>query len=166
MDFLEWLGSRGNGVVIIAIVSACAAVTISVWAVAHAWMRIRQSEHRTRLTAMMLERGLTTEQMDEVMQAGKLTDEAADGESSDPEVRLVQHLTGNHYEADDTQKIVEAARRNGRIDESTLDIIKTLSDNWEDTDAIVKLLRARVERLDRGNSEAPAVTASPAGQAA
>jgi hypothetical protein len=148
-EFFDWLGNL-NVVKLAILAGAIASVG---WAGFSAWRRIRQSEHRTRLTAMMLERGMTAEQIEKVIQAGFIgRDVESDADKStpadgDPEVRIIAHLAECHYEAEDSQKIVAAARRNGRIDEATVRIIETLASNWEDTDAIVKLLEARRDRL-------------------
>jgi hypothetical protein len=154
LSFFGWLSSLDEGVVKLAIILFCGALGLGAWAFSSAWRKIRQSEHRTRLTAMMLDRGMSAEQIEKVIQAGFIghdpdADESPSSAaaSADPEVRLVKHLSDSQYEGADVQKIVAAARRDGKIDEATVQIVETLASNWEDTDAIVALLESRRERL-------------------
>lgn len=163
MDLLQWLAEMS----IVKITILAAAVVCAAGVGFSAWRRIRQSEHRTRLTAMMLERGMTPEQIEKVIAAGQIGQDPAPAVGApsdpcaDPEVRVIEHLTEWDYEADDVQKIVDTVRRHGQFDEVTVRIVETLASNWEDADAIVRLLEARAKR-----GPSPRAAGGPAGAAA
>jgi hypothetical protein len=128
------------------------------WLFAAAWKSIRRSEHQTRLTALMLEKGLKSEEIERLLNAGAEFVASEPGctkpGESDPEVRIVNAMSAQSYDGDDIQTVLAAARVNGVIDESAVAMVKTLSDNWAGAEDIAKVLRNRSIR--------PAGDASPA----
>lgn len=141
MTMFEWLSKLDDGVIKIGFLAAGAALVLMTWAIASAWRAVRVSDHRTRLTAMMLERSMPAEEIRRVLLSSP--DEAAAAASGDPEVRVVKHLTDNHYEADDVEKVLAALRECGEIDESAVQVVAALAESWSEADDIANVLRRR-----------------------
>jgi hypothetical protein len=150
--FFSWLSTWDDGVTRVALIVGGATIVLAAWAIASAWKSIRCSEHQTRLTALMLERGMKSDEIERLLRAGPLLAMAmADpksGESGahDPEVRIVNALAGQSYEGDDVEKVLSAARDSGPIDDATVGIVKAMAESWADADDIAKILRNRRPR--------------------
>ena len=145
-----------NGVLQLSVIFAGLLLALAIWQITAVWRRVKQSEQRAQMVHSMLQRGFTPEQISRVLiatqvaaEAAETSSEAAEDASSDPEVRIVKILTNSSYEGDDVEKILAAARVEGRLDESTLGIIKTLAESWADTDSIVRVLESRRARGPR-----------------
>lgn len=160
--FFEWIsGVEPIKVGVFFVVPIAASIVGVAWAIANAWKGVRRSEHQTRLTALMLERGLKSEEIERLLKAGTVFVNSdpictRPGES-DPEVRVVNALSAQSYDGDDIEKVLGAARLNGEIDESAVAIVKTLAENWADADDIVKVLRNRSVRppILQGSTDSP-----------
>lgn len=145
-----------NGVLQLIVVFAGVILPIAIYFIVHAWTKVRQSEQRAQLVHSMLQRGFSSEQIARVLIASQLLAEESekkpsdvDEARSDPEVRAVKTLTAWSYEADDVQRILAAARVNGRLDEPTYAIIKTLAESWAETESIISVLESRQSRGPR-----------------
>jgi hypothetical protein len=158
----SWLTSWNDGVLKMAILIGGIAIVLSVWAIASAWKSIRCSEHQTRLTALMLERGMKPDEIERLLRAGPILamaiaeNKSADLADNDPEVRIVNALAGQSYEGDDVEKVLSAARESGPIDEPTVGIVKAMAESWADADDIAKVLRNRRPRGAGSPSPVPA----------
>jgi hypothetical protein len=158
---ISWLTGLDNSVLRTALIVGGIAIVLSSWAIASAWKSIRCSEHQTRLTALMLERGMKTDEIERLLRAGPILAmagaESGESGSSDPEVRIVNALAGQSYEGDDVEKVLSAARDSGPIDESTFGIVKAMAESWAEADDIAKVLR---NRRPRGNPPAAPIPAT------
>src|SRR5262245_40180914 len=159
----SWLtGSDTLGVARIAVIVSGIVIVLSTWAIASAWKSIRCSEHQTRLTALMVERGMKPDEIERLLRAGPILAAAlsdaksTDIAASDPEVRLVNALTGQSYDGDDVEKVLSAARDSGPIDEPTVGIVKAMAESWAEADDIAKVLRNRRPRGAPSASPVPA----------
>lgn len=150
---VEWLGNLDDSVLKLGLLLSFGAVAVGFWAFATAWRRIRLAEQRAVLITQMLQRGMSGEQIARVLlaaefePAGKSEDEDETG-SNDPEVQIVQHLSANYYEGEDVEKVLAAARVGDTIDPTVVRIVKTLAENWADTDNIVSVLTSRRQHLE------------------
>lgn len=121
-------------------------------AAAWAWSAMKTSEHRARLAALLLDRGFKPHEIEQVLRAVQhkpdAESEAADGPltSAEAEVRLMNVLTDQSYEAEDVQKVLAAARDAGPIDRSTIKLVESLAEEWYEADDMAKLLRDRKQR--------------------
>lgn len=128
----------------IAIIAAIGgAVLVAVcWILAVCWRSVRRSEYRAQLTAMMLQRGMSAEDIARVLQAGVPEQSDNASANADPEVALVKELSEQGYRGDDVERILSAARQHG-LDGTTTDIIRTLAKNWVSAGEIERVVRAR-----------------------
>lgn len=145
---LDWFSSLNDSTVRLGLVVGAGALVAIIVAIATAWAVIRKSEHRTRLTAMMLERGLKPEEIERILVSGfgdaeKASERLLDANTPDPEVKVVTHLSNCSYDGDDIQKILVAARAAGGIDQGAIDMIKVMANNWTDAEEIAKVLLNR-----------------------
>lgn len=165
--FWEWLTSLDRGVIVVGLLVGAGVILAVTAIVAGAWQRIRQSAERARLVREMLERGMSAEQIARVLLASQLADgeegeeddDALVGAESSLEVRLVKVLSSNHYDADDVNRILSAARVNGQVDETNYCIVKPLAESWAEADHIVEILETR--RAQLRSSPAPRAGVSP-----
>jgi hypothetical protein len=139
---------------------ATVGLVLSVWAASAAWRAARESEHRTRLTAALLERGLRADDIERVLRAtyGATpcpAPAAAEPASGDPEVRIVKHMSDCSYEPGDIEKVLAAARENEPIDEGTVKMIEVMSTNWAEAAEIADLIRNRRTREARRGAGHP-----------
>jgi len=144
MWFFEWFRGLGDLTQFFLVIGAAAAI-ISVAAIAfESWRRVRVSELRAGLTRRMLDCGMSADEILRVLASTKIDspNERTAG-ASDPEVLIVEVLTGNHYEAGDVRRILSAARIDGRVDDSTYGVVKSLAESWAEADNIVDVLEAR-----------------------
>ena len=156
----EWLSKLDDDVYQIAVIILAVALVGIAWAAAWAWRSVRRSEHRVRLTALLVERGYPRTEIELLLHAalGAHVDAGESAEAAaDPEVQLVKALGEQSYDGNDTEKVLSAARIDGRIDPSTLAIVKTMAENWVGADEIVRVLESRQARLTR-RSAPPAQT--------
>src|SRR5262245_54497725 len=127
-------GPDSSGIIRTALIVSGIVLVLGIWAVASAWKSIRCSEHQTRLTALMVERGMKPDEIERLLRAGPILAmamaEAKSGDTAatDPEVRIVNALTGQSYEGDDIEKVLSAARDSGPMDESTVGIVKAMAE--------------------------------------
>lgn len=137
----EALQGLHEGVAIMLVISLAATLTLCVWAICYAWSSVRQTERRTRLAAMMVERGCKPELIERVVRAtfGKV----APAEDPDPEVAIAKNLSDNSYESPDVQKILAAAREAKALDSAAVRLVRTMAENWADSDDIARVLRNR-----------------------
>jgi hypothetical protein len=154
--FWEWLTSLDRGVVVLGLLVAAGTILAVTGIIAAAWRHVRQSADRARLVREMLERGMSAEQIARVLLAAQLAggeeeegedEEALVGAESSLEVRLVKVLSNNHYDADDVNRILSAARVNGQIDETTFCIVRPLAEGWAEAEHIVEILETRRAQL-------------------
>ena len=151
--------SGESGVIKVALIMSAIVLVLSSWALASAWKSIRCSEHQTRLTALMVERGMKSDEIERLLRAGPLLAlaiaDAKPGEpgAGDPEVRIVNAMAGQSYEGDDVEKVLSAARESGPIDEPTVGIVKAMAESWAEAEDIAKILR---NRRPRGAAPMPA----------
>ncbi|MBL8878576.1 MAG: hypothetical protein JNG88_05595 [Phycisphaerales bacterium] len=162
-EFMNWLTTLDGGVIKLGLILLAGVLVIGAWIIAATWERARQSEQRTRLVQTMVQRGMSAEQIARVLFAGQLAAEAEDAEKQDEsdgqavyedesagrEVRLVKALTSWSYDSEDVQRILAAARVDGKIDAATFDIARTLAESWAETDSIVSVLESRRARGPR-----------------
>lgn len=161
-EYLDWLTTLDRGVLKLGLILLAGVMVVAAWFIVAAWERVRQSEQRTRLMQSMLQRGMSAEQIARVLFAGQVAAEADDAstdksddsheyedESDAREVKLVKTLTSWSYEPGDVQRILSAARIDGKIDAATFDIAKTLAESWAETDSIVHVLESRRSRGPR-----------------
>lgn len=135
-----------QSITVMIVMGACVLVAITAL-IAHALQRAAQSDHRTRLAALLVQRGLPTAEIERILRAAQSKgDDAEAVASDDPEVQLVKILTGNHYDGDDVQLILEAARANGPIDAPTIAIAKAMSESWIEAKEIAEVIRKRHTR--------------------
>lgn len=150
-DLSSWV-SGPNGYINTALIVSGIVLVLGSWAFASAWKAIRCSEHQTRLTALMVERGMKPDEIERLLRAGPILAMAiaeakpGDPAASDPEVRIVNVLAGQSYDGDDVEKVLSAARDSGPIDEPTVGIVKAMAESWADADDIAKILRNRRAR--------------------
>lgn len=159
--FFEWVSNVPPVILgLFFVLPIAGAIVGGAFAIANAWKAIRRSEHQTRLTALMLERGLKTDEIERLLKAGTVFVESEPASTkpgeSDPEVQIVNALSAQSYDGDDIEKVLVAARQNGDIDPSTVAIVKTLTENWTDADDIAKVLRNRSVRKPVSNGAAEA----------
>lgn len=149
----SWLGGSGSmDVVRIAVIVGGVVLIVAAWAFASAWKSIRCSEHQTRLTALMLERGMKPDEIERLLRAGPIlamaiaANKQSGPAENDPEVRLVNALTEQSYDGDDVEKVLSAARESGPIDEPTVGIVQAMAESWAEAEDIAKVLRNRRPR--------------------
>lgn len=160
--FMEWLTKLDGGVIKLGVIVLAGALVLSAWFIAAAWERVNKSQQRTRLIQTMLQRGLSSEQIARVLFAGQIVEGERDelsnnlredgeyeSESAAREVKLVKTLTSWSYDSEDVQRILSAARIDGKIDAATFDIAVTLAESWAETDSIVGVLESRRARGPR-----------------
>ncbi len=125
--------------------SSAASVVLLTLIMARAWRGVRRSENRTALIAMMLQRGMSAENIERVLNAGGLGvgGGESEGEEYDPEVRIITVLKENEYKGDDVERVLETVRHRGRIDAATAKIVETLVEQEAGVDEIVGVLEAR-----------------------
>lgn len=136
----------GKEVIIIVALSGGALVAITAL-FAHAWQRATQTDHRARLAALLVQRGLPTAEIERIMHATQLKGDApAIDPLEDPEVQLVKTLTENHYDGKDVQLVLEAARAGGTLDAAVVGMVRSMSENWVDAAGIAEVIRKRRTR--------------------
>ncbi len=120
------------------------AIVLIVGIIARTIQKSAQSDHRTRLAALLVQRGLPTTEIERILRAAAAKGDEAIVEASDePEVQLVKILTDNSYDGDDVKIVLDAARENGAIDASTVAMVKTMSENWIEAKEIAEIIRKR-----------------------
>ncbi|MCG3126647.1 MAG: hypothetical protein CHACPFDD_01498 [Phycisphaerae bacterium] len=142
---VEWLAQLDKSTLRLVILAALGALVVIVWVVAVAWRRVRESASRASVTAELIRRGMSADEIVRVLLAAQLAEEAegGSGAADDPEVLLVKHLTDNHYEGEDVQRILDAAREEGGIDDRLVALVKTMASSWVDTESIIGVIRGR-----------------------
>jgi SOS response regulatory protein OraA/RecX len=144
--WFQWIASLDDTSVFVSLAIVATMLVIIVGLIASAWRQVRQSEHVSHLTAMMLQRGMSAEEIERVLRSGAFKPAAAEAAQTGPqnqEVQLVKVLSDNSYDGEAVEKILQAARSDGRIDETTSRIVQIMAENWTDTDDIVRVLSAR-----------------------
>ncbi|MEP0845990.1 MAG: hypothetical protein HRF50_04105 [Phycisphaerae bacterium] len=103
------------------------------------------NENQDRLKALMVQRGMSADEIVRVLAARfvppRLAEPAPSG--TDAEERIVKTLSDNGYDGKDIERILVAGRVNDRIDERTAALVQTLADNWTDAADIARILEAR-----------------------
>lgn len=114
------------------------------WIIAGALRRIRQSDNRTALLGMMLQRGMSAEQIERVLNAGGFnsTIDAGDDDAA-PDVRIIKVLNENSYEGRDVEHILAAAMHRGSIDAATAQVVVSMAEQGTEADEIARVLRLR-----------------------
>jgi hypothetical protein len=141
------VNSIDDDIIKLALILGLAAIVFCVWIIATAWKRVRQSEHRVRLTALLIERGIDPTQAETLLRAAMtLNLDDASAAQATPEARLVTHLTDNCYGGADVERVLSAARRGGEIDPGAVAIVKTMSENWVEAAEIARVLESRSSR--------------------
>lgn len=150
----EWLTSLDKSTLRLVVLAALGAVVIVAWSGLTAWRRVRESAHRAAVTSELVRRGMSADEIVRVLLAAQLSAEAegAGSAEDDPEILLVKHLTDNHYEGQDVQRILDAAREEGAIDDSLVALVKTLASSWADTESIIGVIRGREPRVARAGT--------------
>lgn len=142
-----WFSGLDDGTVKVLFIFAAMAFVAVVWVISTAWRRARESDNRAQLTAMLIQRGMSADEIEKVLRAGvgsaEESDAAQKSDEPDDEVRLIKQLADLSYDGGDVEKILAAARVNGRLDAPTARIVEGLANNWMDADDIVRVLRAR-----------------------
>lgn len=155
--FLEALSRFDEDVLVVAAGCAAGTLILACWFFAAAWHKIRQSQHRAQLTAMMVQRGMPVDEIERVLRASSVSAaEAVDVPADDP--GIIKMLTDNNYEGSDVQRILSALHASGGATPENARIIKALSDNWADTGDIERILLARRDRPDGHHQPAGAAT--------
>lgn len=156
--WLGWFAELDDSVQVFAVAAAGAVLCVIAGLLIQAWRRVKQSEQRTHLIGQLLARGLTADEITRVLTAADLAerrsceDESGARSTNDPEVRIVKALTDQSYSGDDVNKVLAAARVNGRIDPAVVEIVKSLAESWADANNIVAVL------LERRNATPPTPT--------
>jgi tellurite resistance protein len=140
-SWLHWLDSLGEGFWIVAAVCFTGAVIGVTAVVAHAWRRVRQSENRAALIGLMLQRGMSSSEIERILQTGAEVDEEETG--TNPEVRIIELMKEGEYSGDDIERALAAARADGRIASGAVRIIETLMEQEAEIDEIENILEAR-----------------------
>lgn len=146
---LEWVQGLNNDVLIIAASITASTLILIAWAIAWAWRSVRIAEQRTALTALLLQRGLSADEIERILRAGLLAPvnmKPEMTESSDPEVQLVQRLSALSYDGDDIQRILAAAQANPPIDDGAVRMVEAMAAQWTDADEIANVLKHRKPR--------------------
>jgi SOS response regulatory protein OraA/RecX len=135
----SWMGSIDGEVLQFGIIG-CSLVGMT-GIVVHAWRKVRQSENRTALVGMMVQRGMSAEQIERVMRTCQEAAEAGDAEVT--EAGIIGAMKEGDYPAEDIERVLDAARTNGVFDAGSLKIIAALVEQGAEADEIENLLEAR-----------------------
>lgn len=146
-SWTQWLQDANTSALVLMLgVLATAAVVIVTFALM-AWRRTRESDNRTALASLMLQRGMSAEEVERVLRACNL---AADHpEQTDPEAFLISLMKESEYSTEDVERVLDAARTNGQIDAATVKVIEGLVEQGVEGDEIETLLDARRPRPPR-----------------
>lgn len=128
------------GVLIVAIIFFSIMVVGVTCFIARAWSRVRTSEDRTALLGMMLQRGMSAADIERVMNSSTGTGDIGD---TGPDVGIVTLMKEYEYKGEDIERVLDAARTNGRIDSAALKIVETLVEQGAKVGEIEGILEAR-----------------------
>ncbi|MHC5110833.1 MAG: hypothetical protein ACYTHJ_13260 [Planctomycetota bacterium] len=155
----DWMNTFDQEYRFVTLIVAMALTFLAIVLGFHAWRRARESTNRARIVRDMLNRGCSTEEITRVLLASDLSARSGDSDTldpdEDPDAYVVKYLTDHWYNGSDIQKVLNAAREDGGIDATSIQIIKSMADGWSDAGAMVKVLESR-----RENKAAPAVATS------
>jgi len=140
-SWFDWLGRVDQAVWLTAVPCFSVAAVVVTAFIVHGWRRVRQSESRTALVGMMLQRGMSAADIERVMQA--CSDSAGEDYEDEPDVRIVALMKENEYEGDDIERILDVARVNGRIDVAAVRVVETLVEQGAKVGEIEGILEAR-----------------------
>lgn len=145
--WFEWLQDTNTSALVLMLSVLGAASVAMVAIVASAWRRGRESDNRTALASMMLQRGMSAEEVERVVRACQLTaDEQAE---CDPEAQLISLMKESDYTTEDVERVLDAARYDGRIDAATVKVVEGLVEQGVEGAEIETLLDARRPRPPR-----------------
>lgn len=114
-------------------------------------LRAAATENEARLKAMMLQRGMSAEEIERVLNAQSdevsrirrcETDDLSGGQT--PEERITSTLADNGYEGKDIERILRAAKSRGPIKPELVGMIRSLSGSWTSGKDIEKIVLAQV----------------------
>ncbi len=144
-SIIDGLQKLGDGVLIVAVVCFGMMVVGVTTAIARAWRRVRETESRTALVGMMLQRGMSAADIERIMSTclDREGEDGAEVENQKPDVRIIALMKENEYEGDDIERILDAARTNGVIDADTVKVIETLVEQGAEAEEIEGILDAR-----------------------
>ncbi|MFO0839029.1 MAG: hypothetical protein U1D55_10935 [Phycisphaerae bacterium] len=141
-NFFDWLSGLERWSLVLLTLSTAAVITLIGLGLAHAWRKVRESQHRADVTAIMLQRGMSSMEIARVLLA--MQDQHDDEETpDDPEAAIAKLLLDSYYSGDDVTRVLAAARETGPIDTATITLVGQLTENWASTDSIVGVLRGR-----------------------
>ncbi len=136
--------------IIVAIVSAtavyyCARVFAESRTRRHiATLDAQSRENQDRLKALMIQRGMSADEIERILLARAPSPPLADqADPSDAEQRIVTVLSENGYEGADVEQILAAARAGNQLDTTVAKMVETLAENWTKGPDIVRILKAR-----------------------
>lgn len=110
-------------------------------------------ENQDRLKALMIQRGMSAEEIERVLAQDTVGDFA---DRVDAESKMIRTLTTNGYSAGDIARISTAARNdNGYVDEPTAALVEGLAWNWTGAAKIVRAVNERHGRLVRRTRRDP-----------
>jgi hypothetical protein len=141
--WLERLQEFNVAVLLVACVTGAATIIAATALIASAWKRVRQTDTRSALVGMMLQRGMSAADIERVMTACCGQDAGTDG---DPEAYIIGLMKENQYSGDDVERVLDAARKNGSIDAAAVKIIESLVEEGVEGREIETLLDARSPR--------------------
>jgi hypothetical protein len=100
-------------------------------------------ENQDRLKSLMIQRGMSADEIERVLRAeGGTPSYAADAENR--ETYIVEVLSENGYEPQDIERILRAARGEGNsIPASAGRLVATLAENWAKAADIERILQER-----------------------
>jgi hypothetical protein len=140
--WLESLQRFNEGVLIVASVALAATMIAMTAIVARAWRRVRQTDARSGLAALMLQRGMPASDIERILMACSQSVEKA----VDAETHIIELMKENDYSGDDVERVLDAARKNGTIEAATLKLIESLVEQGVEGREIENLLDARAPR--------------------
>lgn len=145
LGMFDWVPQLTGGDLRFALLLTTGTLVVIVWISAAAWRRVKQTDQRTRLAALLVQRGLPTAEVERILKlaigdgASDDSDEAVDP-ALDPETQLVQILAGNSYDGSDISTIVTAARSAGPITPAIVARVKAMSAQWQEASEIATYL--------------------------
>lgn len=103
-------------------------------------LRAQAAETEARLKALMVQRGMSAEEIERILSTGPARQEFEAEENLDPEGRIVSVLASNGYDGDDIERVLRAARRDGKVPLAAARTVETLANNWTEGKDIERVL--------------------------
>jgi len=108
-------------------------------------LQAQAAENEARLKSLMIQRGMSADEIERVLKTGAVPapDFRGSSDEDDPEARIVKILAENGYAGDDVERILKAARVGDRVDPRSVRLVETLAENWSKASDIERVLRSR-----------------------